>query len=509
MDKVRLEPLERAELNDLEALQGLPYEHMRRAIGELLGSPIMSEDTGAGGLLSAPTFNADTDTGTLTLGPFSFVEITRGPELSDDGRTATPEARLVRFLPSHTEHPNHPVDISAHLTAGDYELYARRLDIATDTATRRRWEPSLGAEVSYTPATRFRERVEFVVASEGERPADEPQATGARWVKVLRYSVSSSGSLSYGLNSALNVGVDDIANDTTEAQRINTDIFTGRPLASGAGSLTYGLFHHLAEIRAALYRVIDRGSLDSEPEPLGSSRWQNPRRSLRSLASELQTLASNTADSLASLTGQTAAIDTRTEALEQSYNVSLHMRLTYSTTTKRAYLHHALHSTQGAAPALFFDYTDSTTGINGGTLDDTGPIFNTFSEALELFRRPVLVFAPPPNGEQPPAVLNLQGYFLGYPGDALEAPNPPPRDTAAPNFKRLYTADPFEVQPNERLDNLARLTAYTWTEHGNSTPRSDIALALALEGLTPYINGDAYSLAFSLNLTLSNGVSFL
>lgn len=508
MDRVKLDPLERADLQDIEALQGLPYEHIRRALGELLGAPQLDSDTGAGGVLSAPLFSYDDDTATLTLGAFSFVEITRGPELSD-GRTATPEARLVRFLPSDTNHPNHPLDLSAHNTPSTrYAVSARRVAVASDIATRRKWDSALGAEVSYTPATRWRERVEFVAHPESTHPTDTPDTTAARWVQILTYQVSSAGALTLSFDSALDAKNDELAADETEAQRISASLNATAAIPRGQ-SLTYGLIDHLAEIRAALYRVIDRGTYDSEEAPLSSSRWFNPRRSLRSLSAELSTLASTTADTLASLTGQTAALDTRTEALEQSYHVSAHMRLTYSTTTKRAYLHHATHSTQGPTPSLFFDYTDSSTGVNGGILDDTGPIFDTFNEALELFRRPVLVFPTPASGELPPAVLNLQAYALGYPGDALESANPPPRNTQAPGFKRLFTADPFEVQPNERLDNLARLTAYTWTEHGNTTPRSDIALALALEGVTPLINGDAYSVAFSIHLTLSNGVLYL
>lgn len=507
MDRVKLDPLERADLPDLEALQGLPYEHIRRALGELLGAPQLDSDTGAGGLLSAPLFSYDDNTGELTLGAFSFIELTRGPELSD-GRTATPEARLVRFLPSDTNHPNHPLDLSAHNTPGGfYAVSARRVAVASDIATRRKWDSALGAEVSYTPATRWRERVEFIAHLESAPPADTPDTTAARWVKILSYQVSSAGALTLSFSSALDAKNSERATDETEAARISTAQNLGAAYLSSGEALTYGLLDHLAEIRAALYRIIDRGELDSEEAPLSSSRWFNPRRSLRSLAASLNTLTNTTTTNTALLEDQAETLDSLDTRLN---HITLSLRLTYDTAFNTAWIDTAAHATQGAAPLIYFDHTDAAAGINGGQLiASPGAVFNTFSEALDLFRYPVIVFPAPETGTQPPAIVGLALYGLTEPASSLTNNNATPRTTEALRYTRRFSSHPFDIQPDSPLDNAARINAYTWTEHGNPTPRSDYALALAIENLSAaVVHNGAYSVSYNIHLTLNNQVSF-
>ena len=52
MDRVKLEPLERADLEDVKALTDLAYEYDQRALGALLGAADLSAYDG--GLLSGP-----------------------------------------------------------------------------------------------------------------------------------------------------------------------------------------------------------------------------------------------------------------------------------------------------------------------------------------------------------------------------------------------------------------------------------------------------------------------
>ena len=63
MDRVKLEPLQRLELEDARAFHDLPYEHMRRLVGHLLGSSDVITNAGGGMLTMAnATYNSTANT---------------------------------------------------------------------------------------------------------------------------------------------------------------------------------------------------------------------------------------------------------------------------------------------------------------------------------------------------------------------------------------------------------------------------------------------------------------
>ena len=159
MDRVKLVPLQRLELEDTRALHDLPYEHMRRLVGALLGSGDVVSNAG-GGLLSMPHFAYDSATKLLSLESFSYLELTKGGadlvEISNADYIGTPEARIVRFNSADTtENINSPLDLSDHSTNNDsYDVYIRWYRKDLDTQARRKWDTSLQNEVPFSPQTR-------------------------------------------------------------------------------------------------------------------------------------------------------------------------------------------------------------------------------------------------------------------------------------------------------------------------------------------------------------------
>ena len=117
MDRVKLEALERADLEDVKALTDLAYEYDQRALGALLGASDLS--TYDGGLLSGPEVTYDHGNGQITLSSFTFIEFTAGGAPSDsNGNSLSPEARVIRFDSSKSGHNNHPIDVSSARTVG-------------------------------------------------------------------------------------------------------------------------------------------------------------------------------------------------------------------------------------------------------------------------------------------------------------------------------------------------------------------------------------------------------
>lgn len=508
MDKVKIDQLERIDRPDLEALQGLGYEHMRRAIGELLGAPQLDSDTGAGGLLSVPLLTYNDTLHTLSFSAFSYLEITRGPELSA-GRTSAPEARLVRFLPSATEHPAHPLDISAHRTAGtQYSVSARRVSVATDTATRRRWDSALRAEVSYSPATRYRERVELVAHLATETPADDPTQE-ARFVRLFDYQVIGSQISMSRLYTALDSANTEALSEGISEGRLSTRLPALAKLSDTTKSTTLGLISHLAEIRAALFKIIDRGSADTEQAPEAQSLWYNPRRSLRSLAAELAALGTQTQADTTALEAATADLDTRTSALESPVTYTFYVRLNYLGTAASS----ALAEVEQAGyiskdlprPALAFDYRgQSTSGVFGLLGNTSSSPFATLAEALHLFARPVFIFPAPAAGEAGAVVTHLSAYALQQEGDLTTSPAAPTQNTYNLTARRRHHQLTYPA-------TAARVANHVWIDE-TGTERISHAVALAVEiPSTSYLDaeGDGLNLTMCYQITLDpNGSLF-
>ena len=296
MDRVKLEALERADLEDVKALTDLAYEYDQRALGALLGASDLS--TYDGGLLSGPEVTYDHGNGQITLSSFTFVEFTAGgAPVDSNGNSLSPEARVIRFDSSKSGHNNHPIDVSSARAVGTtYTLYARSIQVASDASARRRWDVSSQSEVSYSPTTRFRERVDFAVGT--SRPTESTTAGDGQWAPLLTYSVDSANTLSYTAISALDVAdgrILALLQPSASLDTLSSSLFL-QSSSLGTQSRNHGLLDTISVIKHLLYRVINDGSTDSLYTPVSTYKWWNgPPMSLGEAKSRIEQLESRTA----------------------------------------------------------------------------------------------------------------------------------------------------------------------------------------------------------------------
>lgn len=485
MDRVRLEPLERAELIDTLALQGLTYEHIRRAMGAQLGGAATGTARGRGGLLSAPIPAYNHTLGTLTLSTFSFLELTPGGAALSGGQTAAPEARIVRFNSADSDHPNHPIDISARRTPGTtYTLWARFVRIITDLDARRKWSVTLNAEVSATIATRERERVEFTVTT-GATPADSGDSV---WVQLLSYSVTSGGAFILGTYYHAHSAADAALSVSEGLDGADRLALTGGFLTLlSAGGRSLGLIEHLALLRAQLYRVLHKGSADSVT-PGVSATWRGtPRFSLAGVAQEIDDLDGRITD----LATRATALEIDTRGAQDEYSLIIHARMIFDTNDTTATLETVYQSgypgfVPGASVYLKFDRT-----YNAGSGAFNGAAFSNIAEAIDTFSRPVICFSTTTSALPLNAALIVGESItpIGHdePRDGLEAPSV--QKTLTLSAKRLVR-NAFISEP--LADNISRYTRvreYTFKETYGGADVAENAIAYALRFGE---NGDGY-----------------
>lgn len=267
MDKVRFTPLERAEQEDLEALSDLPYEYVERAIGSLLGVGDLSSSKG--GLLVGPSLSYNSAVGLLTVSSCTFIYIAEGEAAVDaNNHPLIPQTRVIRYNSSATDHLNAPVDISAARTPGTtYTLYARPIEIQSDSATRRRWDLVSQQELSYSPLTRLRERVEF--------SASVTPPAGVGWTALLNYEVDAGGVLTHtpisGLDHA-DAKILNILNPSLSPNTLKTELFLNEATV-GTQSRALGFLGLASLVKHALYRAYHDGANDLLYTPNSNARW--------------------------------------------------------------------------------------------------------------------------------------------------------------------------------------------------------------------------------------------
>lgn len=516
MDSVRLQALERAELNDLLALQGLTYEHIRRALGHLLGSPNHTGDTGEGGLISKPALTYNSTAGTLALSSFSYLELTRGGATITAGQTATPEARLIRFDSGASGHTNHPIDISAHSTANTYmSVWARFTSINEDIDARRAWSVTQSTEISITIPTRERERVEFTVRLTADgRPTD---SGASRWVALFDYFISSGGALNvttyhHGLGAA-----DDEIEALYSVPADKIDMSEELDEITTAQGASYGLTQQLSHIRALLYRIQHQGAIDTTTAP-NSSRWSSTTvKSLRQLDIEL----ANTINDLEAVEVRATTLENRTAGQIFSADFQLHAQITLDPNTLLATTKsHTWSSSPDPNALLFsllFDYTRAPTET--GTFDGLNA-FNSIGSFLDVLARPVLSF----NLLNPfniAWILSADVRALGYDADTdafnnLSEPNYAYSDVVA---WRPIIENPADPTTGATYENaVMRLGDRAYTAAGGTTMTQQnstkMELNLGGQGYRPYsLNMSAnaagnYVFHFIFTLRLSNRGSF-
>jgi hypothetical protein len=170
MDTVKFDSQERLDLPDVEGLQDLGYEYDQRTLGGLLGFQGSEDQDYAGGVLMSPVLDNSVPAA-VTIGPALFLTL-------EQTATKRPVAAVVQSAAG-------TVDVG--LEPGTPWLWFRRVETASDAATRRKWD---GGEVAYGPTTRYREQCEFTasVLRPTVAPGDEkwyPWAKVTGWVGGL------------------------------------------------------------------------------------------------------------------------------------------------------------------------------------------------------------------------------------------------------------------------------------------------------------------------------------
>lgn len=199
MDKVKLYAQERLDLDDTRALQTLVYDYISEAFGGLMGN--------AHGVLSVPVVTTFENNGapTLYLRPFTFVTSapmetgTTGAPLGTgvSGGTAYMQFKSIVVNYDDSEQVSTGIDIDALRAGfdnivtqlGPQYIWARPIMVDTDTATRRKWDVTSGAEVTFSDETRERQHVAFSIQN-GE-PAYS--AGEARWAKIAQITGFTDG----------------------------------------------------------------------------------------------------------------------------------------------------------------------------------------------------------------------------------------------------------------------------------------------------------------------------
>lgn len=318
MDKIKIEPLERLEIEDARALSDLPYEHMRRMLGQILGAGDVATSA-KGGCLSHPVPVHDAVANTLTFSAFAYLELNAGGAPLLSGAIKTPEARVVRF-DSSQNHINHPIDVSTLWSTGfTYRCFARWYLIDSDTDTRRKWDLTTSAEVSYSPQTRRRERVEFQI-TKGGSPTD--QAGYGQWTEIFTYTVDGAGAPTFSYIRAMD------AMDPKALARLTTPSIDAlerfaSPLDETAidNSHAGGILETLSLLKGQVYRIIQKGVFDASPADAGS--WlRSPDASLKDIY--LRTVA-NASDII--------PLQTTTNTLNKIKNVCVEFDFEYEIAT--------------------------------------------------------------------------------------------------------------------------------------------------------------------------------
>lgn len=363
MDRVKLEALERADLEDVKALTDLAYEYDQRALGAVLGSADLSANDG--GLLSGPSLSYAHATGLLTLSSFTFLELTEGDAPTDaNGNSLSPEARVIRYDNSASGNVNAPVDISAARTVSvTYTLYARSIRIESDTSARRRWDISSAQEVSYSPTTRFRERVEFSAGT--TQPAESTSAEVGKWTPLFTYQVDGSNTLTHTPISALDhadARAVALLNPSDDPLKLSTDAFLNAS-STGTQGRAFGLLGMLSTMKHLFYRTIHKGSSDTLHTALSSAKWwTGPLLSLGEIKERIERLETRTAGVKNLFPFM---VEIQINKLSGSYNENVRIIQTDESpfTNELTVTFDNRYRTAGTAPSAFDGDTDSNTGI--------------------------------------------------------------------------------------------------------------------------------------------------
>ena len=295
MDKVKLYPQERLDLDDTRALQSLVYDYSEETLGAVIGHN--------GGVLSVPTVTHFENGGApyLTLSSFSFVSST--PVEASAQNISSPSTgvaltlfknRIVTYFPDEQASNQISYDVQRQFYQDwtSSSLYARPVYIDTDTATRRKWDSVAGAEVSFSDETRESQRVEFTWGT------SEPtySANESKWTRI---ALLSSFTDDDNTGSTANLSFISVW-DAPEVAHVNNILESGGVTSSELNTENIQTaLNSKAVYQGRSYRSLDlpallsafRGQFSKILGSSGTNKWYtSPVQSLTQLTNRLITL---------------------------------------------------------------------------------------------------------------------------------------------------------------------------------------------------------------------------
>ena len=496
MDKVRLIALERAELEDIRALQALVYEHLERHTGQLLGAADVS-----GGLLSAPSPSLNNVTDALTFQSFAFGSLNAGQD-SSDGTTRTPIARVIRFDSGVGGHIGYPVDTSLMQQGTTYSLFTRAVLIESDNEQRRQFSVATGLEESLVMNTRERERVEFALLLSTSSPV------GSGWVKILNLVKDSNGDM---ISTPLSLWDDANSKAVTRLEsRIPQIMLETSELIDNIArdnSHTLGLVEMLALIRGQLARVLHHGGEDNDPIASDTTeRWTDrPANSLGYISTKLSTLEND-------LTQETTDRTTDINDLRRVKRV--YARLYFRWTATANTFNVTLYDETGAASVKLDGSAIQATTFSVGDVGITAANF------IKCSRRPILNFTTTDTWEilshnvQP---VLAAPYGLNEPFDSLASGS---FDTLEPRAfsyallsnpnalindlpEGLITSEGVEPAPSTSAPSIIPRVITPFYDAGNITASAgSLGQAVPFVLSMDLVNSDNYSYVYDIMMTV-------
>jgi hypothetical protein len=322
-DLVKFYELERAELEDVAALQTLTLEYAQRVLGSLVGGDGLETMGGgggrsSGGLVTLPSYTYDSNAGTITLSSFSYLETFRGGAAHSGYSSTNIEARIARYDSSAPWSGS--VDVSAVTIINPSSLWARARRQSGDAQARRQWDTALSAEVPVTLETRELQQVELVVSVNRPEDSAAGEEELGQWVKIGDLSaalanpairikwVSIWDTVRSWLQSPTPHAGSDEAQIALNAKSGLSEYADSGILPEIGGTRGLGLRDHLKMIRGQLQRVINQGASDTDQDT--TKNWLSaPVLSLRNIAARLGVVETGLSDEITARESGDSAIN--------------------------------------------------------------------------------------------------------------------------------------------------------------------------------------------------------
>lgn len=325
-DLVKFYELERAELEDVIALQTLTLEYAQRVLGSLVGGDglELSGVGSSGGLVTLPRYTYNAGPNTITLSTFSYLETFRGGALHSGqggfaGESTNIEARIARYDASAPWAGN--VDVSAVTLGNPSNLWARARRQSGDAQARRQWDTALSAEVPVTLETRELQQIELQVSVNNPAFAAVGEEELGQWVKIGEITAALADPVirikwisiwdtvrSWLQSPAPHAGSDE-AQIALNAKSGLIEYADAGISDQSEGTLGLGLRDHLKMIRGQLQRVINQGASDTDQDT--TKNWLSaPVLSLRNIAARLGVVETGLSDEITARESGDSALNT-------------------------------------------------------------------------------------------------------------------------------------------------------------------------------------------------------